>query len=328
MRKGESGQGEGCGQGGETPLGRGATRRPSLPRTGCKGKVSDGGRAAGAEAPEPPGGAPGLGVVPLSPPAVPRTRLSVNLNKVALVRTARGGDRPDVAHLARLCLDAGADGLTLHPRPDGRHARADDVRALAALAAEAGREMNVEGNPFEGATTGADGYAFPGFLPLVAEVRPAQVTLVPDAPGQLTSDHGWTLARDAARLAPVVEALHAQGARVSLFVAADADAARRAADVGADRVELYTGPYAHAAASGRGSEVLPAYAEAARAARAAGLGVNAGHDLDVDNLGPFLRAVPGVDEVSIGQALVADALEHGLDAAVRAYLAVLERGAD
>ncbi len=255
------------------------------------------------------------------------TRLSVNLNKVALVRNARGGGRPDVSALGRVCLDAGAHGLTLHPRPDGRHARAGDVRALARLCRDAGREMNVEGNPFECAATGTGGYAFPGFLALVAEVRPHQVTLVPDAPGQTTSDHGWVFDRDAERLAPVVARLRAQGARVSLFVDARPDDVTAAAAVGADRVELYTGPYAEAFAAGHADAALPAYRAAADAARAAGLGLNAGHDLDLGNLAPLLRALPGVDEVSIGQALVADALERGLADAVAAYLAEIERAA-
>jgi len=250
------------------------------------------------------------------------TRLSVNLNKVALVRNARGGARPDVEAMGRIALAAGAHGLTLHPRPDGRHARADDVRALAALCASAGAEMNVEGNPFEEASTGADGYAFPGFLALVRDVRPAQATLVPDAAGQRTSDHGWSV-DGAARLAPLIADLRARGIRVSLFVDPDPAAVAAAAAAGADRVELYTGPYAEAFVVGR--DVRPAYRAAAEAARAAGLGVNAGHDLDLDNLGPFLDAVPGVDEVSIGQALVADALERGMSAAVGAYVQACRR---
>lgn len=250
------------------------------------------------------------------------TRLSVNLNKVALVRNARGGARPDVVAMGRLALDAGAHGLTLHPRPDGRHARADDVHSLAAFCAGAGAEMNVEGNPFEEASSGADGYAFPGFLALVRAVRPAQATLVPDAAGQRTSDHGWA-PLVAAQLVPVIADLRALGVRVSLFVDPEPAAVAAAAAAGADRVELYTGPYAEAFAAGR--DVLPTYRAAAEAARAAGLGVNAGHDLDLDNLGPFLDAVPGVDEVSIGQALVADALERGLAEAVAAYVAVCER---
>ena len=259
------------------------------------------------------------------------TQLSVNLNKVALVRNARGGvrpgprARPSVPAAAEACVRAGAHGLTLHPRPDRRHALPEDVDALAAWLRQAapGVELNVEGNPF-GGPEGEGGADYPGFLALVERARPDQVTLVPDAAGQLTSDHGWHLARDAARLRPVVERLQRQGARVSLFVDPAPDAVARArGDVGADRVELYTGPYADAFAEGAEGALLPRYVAAAERALGVGLGVNAGHDLDLDNLGPFLAAVPGVLEVSIGQALVADALERGLEGAVRAYLAVL-----
>ena len=252
------------------------------------------------------------------------TVLSVNLNKVALLRNARGGDRPSVRRAGQVCLGAGAAGLTLHPRPDGRHARADDAYAFAELANDAGAELNLEGNPF--APAGRMGtYAYPGFVEICEAARPAQATLVPDADDQLTSDHGWDLGRDADRLAPAIERLHAAGCRVSLFVDPVARSMARAAEVGADRVELYTGPYAEAFAGGSAESLLSRYREAAEAARAAGLGVNAGHDLDLDNLGPFLRAVPGVDEVSIGQALVSDALHRGLGAAVEAYRAVLDR---
>ena len=255
------------------------------------------------------------------------TQLSVNLNKVALLRNARGGGRPDVAALARVCLDAGAGGLTLHPRPDGRHARSDDVDALAVLAAGAGRELNVEGNPF--APPGrTGGYAYPGLVEIVRRARPAQATLVPDAAGQLTSDHGWDLARDGDRLRPVVAELQGLGCRVSLFVDADPAAARAAAAVGADRVELYTGPYAWAWARGEPEAELARHRAAAAAAARAGLVVNAGHDLDLANLGPYLAAVPGVAEVSIGQALVADALERGLGDAVGAYLEAIGRARD
>ena len=251
------------------------------------------------------------------------TRLSVNLNKVALIRNARGGGRPDVQALARVCVEAGAAGITLHPRPDGRHARAEDVATLADWLPEAGAELNVEGNPFaEAGDTG--GYAFPGFMAILRDVRPTQATLVPDDAGQLTSDHGWNLDRDGGRLAPLIAELKALGCRVSLFVDPDPEAVRRAADVGADRVELYTGPYAEAAARGEAEALLARYRDAAEAAHAARLGVNAGHDLDLDNLGPLLHAVPGVAEVSIGQALVADALEAGLAETVRNYLRVLE----
>ena len=252
------------------------------------------------------------------------TRLSVNLNKAALMRNARGGDRPDVARLARICVGAGAVGVTLHPRPDGRHARAADVEALADLMGEppGGAELNVEGNPLEGART-TDGYAFPGFMPLVRRVRPAQVTLVPDAQDQRTSDRGWDLGRDADRLVPVVDELRALGCRVSLFLDPEPETVAAAAAIGADRVELYTGPYAWAAARGEPGPELDRHRAAADAARLSGLTLNAGHDLDLDNLGPYLAAVPGVAEVSIGQALLADALERGLAQTVRDYLAVI-----
>ncbi len=260
--------------------------------------------------------------LPESPPTPrPVTRLSVNLNKAALMRNARGGRRPDLGRLGRAAVDAGAVGLTLHPRPDGRHALASDVEALAGwLGADA--ELNVEGNPFEGPATHGD-YAFPGFMEIVRRARPTQATLVPDAPGQLTSDHGWDLARDRDRLAPLVAELRGLGCRVSLFVDPDPATVRAAAALGADRVELYTGPYAWAQARGDAGAELDRHRAAAQAAADAGLTVNAGHDLDLDNLGPYLRAVPGVAEVSIGQALLSDALVMGLAPAVRAYLEVI-----
>lgn len=243
------------------------------------------------------------------------TTLSVNLNKVALIRNARGGGRPDVTDCARWCLEAGAGGLTLHPRPDGRHALASDVVALREIAVSAGAEMNVEGNPF---AEPAGGY--PGLLAIVREARPTQVTLVPDAPGQLTSDHGWDLPRETERLRPILADLHDLDCRVSLFVDASATVVRAAADTGADRVELYTGPFAEAVADGAAVGVLPRYIEAARVAREVGIGLNAGHDLNLDNLALLLSEVPGIEEVSIGQALIADALRLGLSGAVRAYL--------
>lgn len=261
------------------------------------------------------------------------TRLSVNLNKVALVRNARRGadphGRPSVRAAAEACVRAGARSLTLHPRSDGRHALADDVHELAAwLEAPGGAvELNVEGNPFAEAGV-ADGYAYPGFLALLHAARPTQATLVPDTPGQRTSDHGWTLGdADSDRLRPAIAALKAQGSRVSLFVDPRPDVIARAAALGADRVELYTGPYAEAFAIGEAAALLPRYVAAAHAARDAGLGLNAGHDLDRDNLGPFLHAVPDVLEVSIGQALVSDALHLGLEATVRAYLDVIAAAA-
>lgn len=251
-----------------------------------------------------------------------KTALSVNLNKVALLRNARDLDLPSVERAARTCLSAGADGLTVHPRPDGRHIRPHDVLSLAALMADSGAEFNIEGNPFAEEEEG-----YPGFVALVEQAREgggvAQCTLVPDTPGQRTSDHGWNLTRDADRLRPAVERLKGYGCRVSLFMDPDAEAIPAAADTGADRVELYTEPYARAFTDGEPAAELARLAAAAEAAHAAGLGINAGHDLSLDNLGPFVAAVPHVLEVSIGHALTADALWLGLDTAVRAYQHIL-----
>ncbi|HVI59525.1 MAG TPA: pyridoxine 5'-phosphate synthase [Luteimonas sp.] len=245
------------------------------------------------------------------------TVLSVNLNKIAVLRNSRGGREPDLLRAARTCLDAGAHGITVHPRPDARHTREDDVYALAEVAHEYGVEFNLEGNPFAPPREG-----YPGFLALCERARPAQATLVPDGDAQLTSDHGFDFARDAGALAPKVAALRALGCRVSLFADAGADVAPAAA-IGAARVELYTGPYAEAFAAGRAASALPAYARIAAAAAAAGLGVNAGHDLSQANLAAFLEAVPDVQEVSIGHALIGEALYEGLAATVRRYLALL-----
>jgi len=250
------------------------------------------------------------------------TALSVNVNKVAVLRNSRGGNDPDVYRAAATCLDAGAQGITVHPRPDGRHIRAADVLQLARLTRERGVEFNIEGNPFAPPRPG-----YPGLVELCRQARPAQATLVPDADGQLTSDHGFDFARDAARLRPLVAELKSIGCRVSLF--ADAwDPARaggieHAAETGADRVELYTGPYAEAAANGEEAPLLERYADVARRVVALGLEVNAGHDLSQDNLGRFLDAVPGIREVSIGHALISEALYDGLYETVRGYLRVI-----
>lgn len=237
-------------------------------------------------------------------------RLSVNLNKVATLRNARGGDRPSVRRAAETVLAAGADGITVHPRPDGRHIRRQDVLDLAGWLPV---ELNVEGYP------GAD------WLALVDEVRPAQATLVPDPPEALTSNAGWDLRGERRELAAAIARLRDAGCRVSLFVDPDPEQVRRAARLGADRVELYTEPYARAFPTGERQAVLARYVEAAAAAAAAGLGLNAGHDLDLDNLPALARALPHLDEVSIGHALVSDALWLGLDRTVRAYLAALGR---
>lgn len=248
------------------------------------------------------------------------TKLSVNVNKVALMRNARGGEYPGVAEAARLCLEAGAHGITVHPRPDQRHITVDDVFVAAAVVAEAGGdiEYNMEGNPFSAAAG-----TYPGFLQLVEKARPTQATLVPDSVDQITSNHGWNVSEDGARLREVVAELKALGCRVSLFMDPDPDAMRAAADTGADRVELYTEAYAKGHQAGEGARQLQRYAAAAAAARSAGLGVNAGHDLNLANLGDFC-SIPGILEVSIGQALVSDALLHyGLKESVRRYLACL-----
>jgi pyridoxine 5-phosphate synthase len=245
---------------------------------------------------------------PLVVPEHPATALSVNVNKVALLRNTRHLGIPSVVHAATLCLQAGADGITVHPRPDERHIRAHDVHDLAALMKQwPEAEYNIEGNPFH------------NLMDFVRAVRPHQATFVPDAQGQFTSDHGWDLAADAARLRPLIDECHALGVRVSLFMDAEASAMAAARAVGADRVELYTEPYAAAHGTPQQAAELARFASAAQAALAAGLQVNAGHDLNLDNLTDFLRAVPGVSEVSIGHALVADALELGLPETVRRY---------
>jgi len=246
------------------------------------------------------------------------TLLSVNVNKIAVLRNSRGGHEPDVLRAARTCLAAGAHGITVHPRPDRRHITAEDVHALSTLTTRAGVEFNIEGNPFAPARAG-----YPGLLTLCEQTRPAQATLVPDGDGQLTSDHGFDFSRDGVRLRPLIAALKDMGCRVSLFVDAGNERLEDAAAIGADRIELYTGPYADAHAAGEPGATLALFARAALRAQAAGLGVNAGHDLSQANLRAFLTAVPRVQEVSIGHALISEALYEGLDATVKAYLRLL-----
>ena len=239
------------------------------------------------------------------------TKLSVNLNKVALLRNARRSGSPDIAQAARLCIAAGAQGLTLHPRPDERHAKPVDVEMVAELLrSEPTIELNVEGNPLH------------TLLPIVRRVRPTQCTLVPDDAGARTSDHGWDLERDGERLRPVVAELKEQRIRVSLFIEAGSCDLEIARDIGADRVELYTEAYAAAYDTANSETVFERYADTARRAQALGLGVNAGHDLSLENLGKFCT-IPGIEEVSIGHALIGDALMLGLGGAVLAYLARL-----
>jgi pyridoxine 5-phosphate synthase len=243
------------------------------------------------------------------------TALSVNLNRVALLRNSRPLTIPSVEHAAVLVLEAGADGITLHPRPDERHVRPGDVQDIARLLQRwPAVEYNLEGNPFHQLMTH------------VAAVRPQQCTLVPDAVDAATSDHGWDLARDGERLRPIIEQAHALGVRVSLFMDPEPAAMAAARALGADRVELYTEAYARAHGGPGQAASLERYRLAAEAALRVGLEVNAGHDLNLDNLGDFLRAVPGVAEVSIGHALIADALEFGLAETVRRYQAAI-RGA-
>jgi pyridoxine 5-phosphate synthase len=237
-----------------------------------------------------------------------RTALSVNLNKVALVRNTRALGIPSVTHAATLALEAGAQGITVHPRPDERHVRAHDVHDLAALLKRWPQaEYNIEGNPFH------------NLMDFIRSVRPHQATFVPDSVEQSTSDHGWRFPDDAERLAPLIAETKALGVRVSLFMDPVPEQMAAAKAVGADRVELYTERYAHAHGTPQQAEVLARYVAAAEAAIAAGLELNAGHDLNRANLADFLRAVPGVLEVSIGHALIADAIELGLPETVRAY---------
>ena len=252
------------------------------------------------------------------------TVLSVNLNKIALVRNSRAGDQPSVIAAARAVLAAGAHGITVHPRPDQRHIRPSDVADLAKLIKEyPDIEYNIAGNPYAGARD--NGY--PGFDALIESARPHQATLVPDSDEQLTSDHGWDLSGDNTRLIESITRYQAAGARVSLFMDPDADQIGRAKECGADRIELYTGPFA-ATVANRGIShkdslaSLANYADAARYAAQLGLGVNAGHDLDTTNLQLF-GTIAELAEVSIGHALITDALELGLSAAVQTYLAAL-----
>ena len=241
------------------------------------------------------------------------TKLSVNLNKIALLRNQRDIGIPSVMEAAKTIIKAGAYGITVHPRPDERHIKYADVYELAEIVTAV--EFNIEGNPFLGK-----------YMEIVSQVKPDQATLVPDAPDAGTSDHGWNLKADGKKLTPVIKKLKAMGIRVSLFMAADAAGIMMAREVGADRIELYTEPYARAFRTDEGvDEILQQYAYAARAAEDAGLGVNAGHDLNLNNLGKFLAEVSGVLEVSIGHALIADALEIGLFNAVKEYLKILTR---
>jgi pyridoxine 5-phosphate synthase len=241
------------------------------------------------------------------------TKLSVNVNKVATLRNTRAIGIPSVTRAARICLDAGAHGITVHPRPDQRHIKPDDVYDLAKLLASSypRAEFNIEGNPFH------------KYLEYARDVHPTQCTLVPDETTASTSDHGWDLRRERDRLRPIIDELHGHGCRVSLFMDPNPTDMALAKQLGADRIELYTAPYALACEQGEGIAEARRYADAARAAADAGMGVNAGHDLNLDNLPTLIEHCPQIAEVSIGHALIADALERGLAETVQAYLAAI-----
>ncbi len=243
------------------------------------------------------------------------TKFSINLNKIALLRNSRGRNYPDLLAFARRCLTLGVHGITVHPRPDERHVRYSDVPALARLLQEFPHaELNIEGNPS------------PRFVALVLEAQPHQVTLVPDADDQLTSDHGWDAVRDLAELRRVVAVFRDAKIRTSLFMDPVPEQVEAASRTGAERIELYTEAYASSYGSSRQSAVIARYADAARQAAALGLGVNAGHDLNLDNLPTFLREVPDVLEVSIGHAVVCECLELGLKTVLERYLDIVSRG--
>ncbi len=240
------------------------------------------------------------------------TRLSVNLNKVAMLRNARPLAIPSVVKMGEISIAAGAHGLTVHPRPDERHIRRTDVYDLATLLKHHPTiEYNIEGNPLESP-----------FMDIIREVKPDQCTLVPDNPTQNTSDHGWNVMKDVDKLRPIVDELNALGCRVSLFMDPDIEQIKHVPELGCDRIELYTEPYATAYREGKGDESFEQYKFAAECAQNLGLGINGGHDLNLDNL-PKFKEIPNLLEVSIGHALTADALEMGYANAVKAYLKAL-----
>lgn len=236
------------------------------------------------------------------------TKLSVNINKVATIRNARGGNNPDVQKVAVDCEKFGAQGITVHPRPDERHIRYQDVRDIRPLITT---ELNIEGNPID------------KYIRLVLEVKPTQVTLVPDADNQITSNHGWDTVTNKEFLTDVIGQFREAGIRTSIFVDADPKMVEATQQCGTDRVELYTEPYASGYEANREEAIKP-FIEAAKAAKAAGLGLNAGHDLSLQNLEYFHKNIPWLDEVSIGHALICDALYLGLEETIKRYLACLK----
>ncbi|MFZ6689705.1 pyridoxine 5'-phosphate synthase [Undibacterium sp. SXout11W] len=240
------------------------------------------------------------------------TLLSININKIALLRNSRGRNYPDVDAFAARFLDLGASGITLHPRQDQRHARYSDVESLGALCKQRGAELNVEGFPAR------------EFVEVVKRHRPAQCTLVPDAPDQLTSDHGWDFKKDGEMLRSIIAELKALNIRTSLFVDFDNPDIPVAKELGADRVELYTEPYAEFVGTKLGEEIFKGFSVAAKLAQQSGLGVNAGHDLNLNNLGKFLQ-IPGILEVSIGHAVIVESLEMGMDSVVKQYMDIIRQ---
>jgi len=248
------------------------------------------------------------------------TALSINLNKISLLRNSREGNYPNIVKHAKICIEHGADGITVHPRPDQRHVRPKDVRDLAELVRlQPNLEFNVEGNPF--APPIAD---YPGFLELVEETNPDQCTLVPDTDSQLTSDHGFDLHSSGEVLYPIIQRLKSQGMRVSLFMDPDLEQIDLAAKVGADRIELYTGPYAASWGTDSLEAIFQQHLKAAQLATSLGMGVNAGHDLNLDNLAKF-SSIPNLLEVSIGHAFIVDSLSMGMASTVQAYKKLLSQ---
>ena len=240
------------------------------------------------------------------------TRLSVNLNKIALLRNSRGSDFPNLVDFARLCINAGAHGLTIHPRPDQRHAKFVDVYDLAALVSDHQNiELNIEGNPTD------------KFLQVVLETRPTQCTLVPDDPGQLTSDHGWDVNLHGERLKEIIKQLQDSGIRSSIFLDPDTEQLAAAQETGTDRIELYTESYAKAYGHDNEQSILGQFSEAAQYAQKLGIGINAGHDLNQDNLGKFI-SIADILEVSIGHALIVESLLKGFETTIANYLEILE----
>jgi len=241
------------------------------------------------------------------------TKLSVNLNKFALLRNARGADFPNVLQKAKECIEYGVHGITVHPRPDERHTRYSDVYELSDyLKDKSDIEFNVEGNPVG------------KFMEIVKDTKPDQCTLVPDDPNQVTSDHGWNLKQDADKVKPIIQELKAQGIRVSLFIDPDPSQIELAKKVDADRIELYTEAYADMHGTAQEQEVLKTYVKAGTVAHKLGLGVNAGHDLNLKNLGLLLRSLPVIQEVSIGHAIVVEAFDYSLKSTIEQYIEIIE----